>query len=97
MQLTASTWMALAPHHGGALELGANLADERYMHSHFGDTASAGIKDTFVEASWNWQMSRKFELHTGVKFSRLGSNAGTGRFVATRGGTQFLTALSYGF
>lgn len=97
LQLTARTWMALAPHHGGGLELGVDLADGRYMQSHFGDTASAGVKTTFVEASWNWQMSRKFELHSAVKFSRLSDNAGTGRFVAKRGGTQLLTALSYGF
>ena len=97
LQLTARTWMSLAPHHGGALELGVDLADSRYMHSHFGDSASAGLKNTFVGASWNWQVSRKFQLHTGVKFSQLSGNAGTGRFVAARGGTQLLTALSYGF
>ena len=97
LQLTARTWMSLAPHHGAALELGIDFADGRYMHSHFGDSASAGVKDTFVGASWNWQVSRKFELHTGVKFSQLSGNAGNGRFVATRGGTQLLTALSYGF
>lgn len=97
LQLAARTWMGLAQHHGGSLELGVNLADGRYMQSHFGDTASAGIKDTFVEASWNWQVNRKFELHSAVKFSQLSGNAGTGRFVATRGGAQLLTALSYGF
>lgn len=97
LQLAARTWMSLAPHHGAALELGIDLADGRYMQSHFGDAASAGIKNTFVEASWNWQINRKFDLHTGIKFSRLGDNAGTGRFVATRGGTRLLTALSYGF
>lgn len=97
LQLTARTWMSLAPHHSGSLEAGVDLADGRYMHSHFGDTASAGVKNTFAGASWNWQASRKFELHTGVKFSQLSGNAGTGRFVATRGGAQLLTALSYGF
>ncbi len=97
LQLAARMWMSLAPHHGGALELGIDLADGRYMHSHFGASASAGLKTTFVEASWNWQVSRKFDLHTGVKFSQLSGHAGTGRFVATRGGAQLLTALSYGF
>lgn len=97
LQLTARTWMSLAPHHGGSLELGVELADGRYMHSHFGDTASAGVKDIFVGAGWNWQVNRKFDLHTGVKFSQLSGNAGTGRFVATRSGTRLLTALSYGY
>lgn len=97
LQLTARSWKSLAPHHSGSLELGVDMADGRYMHSHFGDSASAGVKNTFVAAGWNWQVSRKFDLHTVAKFSQLSSNAGTGRFVATRGGTQLITALSYGF
>ena len=97
LELAARTWMSLAPHHSGSLELGLNLADGRYMDSHFGDAASAGIKDTFLVASWNWEMSRKFQLYTGVKASQLSGNASNGRFVATRGGVQLLTALSYRF
>lgn len=97
LQLTARTWMALAPHHGASLEAGIDLADGRYMHSHFGDSASAGLKSTFVGAGWNWQVSRKFDLYTGVKLTQLSDNAGNGRFIATRGGAQLLTALSYGF
>lgn len=97
LQLTARTWMALAPHHGASLELGVDFADGRYMDSHFGATARAGVKDTFVGAGWNWQASRKYDLYTGVKFTRLSDNAGTGRFVATRGGAQLVSSFAYSF
>lgn len=97
LRLTARSWMQLAPHHGGSLELGVNMGDRRYMHSHFGGTASAGVKDAFVGANWHWQAGRKYELHTSVKFRQLSGNAGASRFVETRGGAQLLTAFVYGF
>jgi len=97
LRMVARTWMQLAPHHGGSLELGANGADSDYMRSHFGGTADGGVKDTFVSASWHWQVGRKYELHTRAKLSQLSGNVGASRFVATRGGTELLTALVYSF
>lgn len=97
LQLAARTWTQLAPHHGGSFELGVDVADRGYMRSHFGETADGGVKNTFATAGWHWQVSRKYELHTRIKFSRLSANAGASRFVATRGGADLLTAFVYGF
>jgi outer membrane scaffolding protein for murein synthesis (MipA/OmpV family) len=97
LQLAARTWTQLAPYHNGSFEVGVDVADGRYMHSHFGDTASAGVKGVFVGASWHWRVNRKYELHTGFRFSELSDNVGASRFVETRGGTQLLSGLVYGF
>lgn len=97
LQLAARTSMQLVPHHSGSFQLGVDVADRSYMRSHFGDTAEGGVKNTFAAASWHWQMGRKYELHTRVRFIQLSGNAGSSRFIATRGGTDLLTAFVYGF
>ncbi|MGZ8291220.1 MAG: MipA/OmpV family protein [Telluria sp.] len=97
LKLAASTWTQLAPHHAASFELGAHLADSSYMRWHFGEAAAGGVKDTFAGANWHWQASRKFDLHTRVKLSRLSASIGTSRPVETRDSVQLTTALVYGF
>lgn len=97
LRLAASTWTQLVPHHSASFELGVNLADSSYMRWHFGETAAGGVKDTYAGANWHWQASRKYELNTRIKLSRLSSTVGASRFVETRDGVQLTTALVYGF
>ena len=97
LRLAASTWTQLAPHHSVSFQIGVNLADSSYMRWHFGQTAEGGVKDAYAGANWHWQASRKYELHTRIKFSRLGSTVGASPDVKTRDGTHLTTALVYGF
>lgn len=97
LKLAASTWTQLAPHHSASFEVGAHLADSRYMRWHFGEAAAGGVKDTYAGANWHWQASRKYELHTRVKFSRLSATVGASQFVETRDGVHLTAALVYGF
>jgi outer membrane scaffolding protein for murein synthesis (MipA/OmpV family) len=97
LKLAASTWAQLAPHHSASFQAGVNLADSNYMRWHFGETAAGGVKDTYAGANWHWQASRKYELHTRIKFSRLGATVAASPSVETRDGVHLTTALVYGF
>jgi outer membrane scaffolding protein for murein synthesis (MipA/OmpV family) len=97
LRMVARTGTRLAPHHGGSLEFGVEFADRGYMRSHFGETVDGGVKDTFVSASWHWQVSRKYELHTRARLTQLSGNVGASRFVAKRGGAEMLASLVYSF
>jgi outer membrane scaffolding protein for murein synthesis (MipA/OmpV family) len=79
----------LGPHAGLTLSPGFEVANASYMKSTFGVTPAqsaydhlgpyathAGLKNVFLDAAFDWQLSNKWTMRTGVNTSRLVGSAG---------------------
>jgi len=81
--------MRLGPHASLTLSPGFELVNASYMKSSFGVTPTqsandglapyathAGLKNVFLNAGINWQLSNKWTMSTGVNTTRLVGSAG---------------------
>lgn len=100
LDIKAGTRTALAPHHTLAAGVGASIADSALMQSDFGTAQyhpSGGLRDMYMETRWQWQMSRKYTLSTGVRASRLLGGAGASPRTAQRTGIASSLTLQYSY
>lgn len=100
LDVKAATQTSLAPHHTLAAGVGASVVDGAFMQSDFGTAQyhpSGGLRDVYAEARWQWQMSRKYTLATGVRASRLLGGAGSSPRTAQRTGIASSLTLQYSY
>lgn len=100
LNLGASYSMPLAAHHTLLLFTGVNVADHAYMKSYFSTRnydAAAGVKNAYLGATWNVQLSNKYRLFTSVNLTRLADKAALSPIIEDRNGVRVSTGLSYHF
>lgn len=106
LRLGANLGMPVAEHHHLGLDAVATLANQSSLHADFsvqpepgvaGYDAEGGLRDTSVTASWVWQLSTKYALHTMLRWNRLHGSAARSPRIEQAGGTVALTVLSYTF
>ncbi|MDL2357779.1 MAG: MipA/OmpV family protein [Pseudomonadota bacterium] len=98
MRLGASFRMPLTSHQALQVYTGANLADHAYMQSYFSTRnydAAAGLKNVYLGANWNIQLSNKFRMFSGVSLTRLADKPGLSPIVEERNGARVSVGVSY--
>jgi outer membrane scaffolding protein for murein synthesis (MipA/OmpV family) len=110
VQLNAGTTFStpIAQHQSVSLSLGANFADQAYMQSYFGVTAQqarlgrrpvyqagGGLKNVYLSAGWNVELTHKYSVNSGVYLNWLGNTPAASPLTDTRRGASFYTTLSY--
>ncbi len=100
LNLQAGTQFALTPHHFLALGAGVNLADRAYMRSDFGTLRyhpGGGLRDSYADVRWRWELNRKFTLVASVQVSHLQGEAAASPRTARRTGVANSLMLRYSY
>jgi outer membrane scaffolding protein for murein synthesis (MipA/OmpV family) len=101
---------ATASHHSVSLSAGLTLANRSDNQAFFGVSpaesqrsgfrtyqASAGVKDAWLGARWNWALAPAWLLTSGVQATHLLGSAGDSPLVGRSTGLTVSTALAYRF
>ncbi len=106
--LSAHISTPLAAHHSIGLSTGMTLANQNYMQAQFGLTqqqvsnshlspysAAGGLKSLSVSGNWEWEISNKFTLSSGVGLKRLCGSAVDSPLIDKRNDVIVYSSLSY--
>lgn len=101
------SWPGLVPHHTFSLSAGVALASAAVMQERYEvRRAAGGVRDYRPDggvaalsagANWNWALSSKWLLASGVTATRLGSSAADSPVVERRSFVTWSTGLAYRF
>lgn len=106
----ARYYLRLRAHHGAALGVGVFLGDHSWQQGYFGVTqaqaehggnrtyrARAGVINYFADAEWRWEPRNKYALHTGLRYSWLGSSPSASPVRGAQDWLSLRTTLTYHF